>query len=463
MIPVLTPQEMQAVDERAQREVGLSTLIERAGYAVAMQAITMLGGAYGRHVVVVAGKGHNGDDGRVAARILSRRGARVLLVDASAPPVSLPSCDLVIDAAYGTGFHGDYDAPQVVAPTPVLAVDIASGVDATTGVAGPRAVRADVTVTFGALKPGLLFHDGPAHCGKVLIVDDRPWDHFSELLHRRRQRLLATHAAPSGRAQVGRGHLGGRRVAGNARRSNSVEYRPRCAPDRGWCIWPVQGLHQDGHSSARSSKLTSTRGTTRRNCSSISSAARRSSSVRGSALRPRPSLRSQRSSPSAAGRDKLVDADGLNCLVQHGDWTTLTRKRQSTTVLTPHDGEFTRLNGAAVEDDRIVATRSLAERSGATVLLKGSTTVIANDEATDASRNSGLGAPCDRRNRRRVVGDHRRTAGAAASSRCGRQRSVRISMEGAASFGPAEGLVASDLLPLVAQWLSAVAGERQWS
>src|SRR5206468_12211774 len=82
----------------------------------------------------------------------------------------LGQCDLVIDAAYGTGFRGEYDAPDP-ARASVLAVDIPSGVNGLTGEAAAGAVRADVTVTFGALKPGLLFHPGRELSGLVEIAD----------------------------------------------------------------------------------------------------------------------------------------------------------------------------------------------------------------------------------------------------------------------------------------------------
>ena len=83
----------------------------------------------------------------------------------------LPPCDLVVDGAYGTGFRGSYDAPQVPAGAAVLAIDIPSGVDADTGEAPGNAVRADRTVTFAALKPGLLQGDGPRLSGVVEVAD----------------------------------------------------------------------------------------------------------------------------------------------------------------------------------------------------------------------------------------------------------------------------------------------------
>ena len=134
MIPIVTPSHMQAID--AASRVPLDQLVERAGSAVARVALRMLGGTYGRRVVVVAGPGNNGADGRVAARRLTERGVRVSVVDALGLPERLPAADLVIDAAFGTGFRGGWRFPEVDS-TPVLAVDVPTGLDATTGVAGP--------------------------------------------------------------------------------------------------------------------------------------------------------------------------------------------------------------------------------------------------------------------------------------------------------------------------------------
>ena len=158
MRPVLTVDEMRQVDADALKLVSESVLVDRAGTAVATWALRLLGGSYGRRVVVVAGKGNNGADGRVAAARLRARGARVVVVEAADAPERLggePRFDLVIDAAYGTGFRGSYQAPSVPAGVRVLAVDIPSGIDGDTGEVSGEALRADLTVTFAALKPGL--------------------------------------------------------------------------------------------------------------------------------------------------------------------------------------------------------------------------------------------------------------------------------------------------------------------
>ena len=172
MIPIVTPEEMRAIDAGAPEPV--EELIDRAGRATAKVALTMLGGAYGRVVNVIAGGGNNGNDGRVAGRYLERRGVKVRVFDAAVRPSVLPGCDLVIDAAYGTGFRGDWIAPDVVSMSGdrpmVLAVDIPSGVDALTGTAGPGVLAADRTVTFQALKPGLIVGDGRQLSGEIEVA-----------------------------------------------------------------------------------------------------------------------------------------------------------------------------------------------------------------------------------------------------------------------------------------------------
>src|SRR5690606_27928094 len=144
----------------------VDVLIGRAGEALARVAVEMLGGSYGRTVNVVAGPGNNGADGRVAAERLTARGVRVRVFDTADVPAELPPCDLVIDAAFGTGFRvdrvgtGPYRAP-VVGRTPVLAADIPSGLDGATGLAAEGTLAATVTLTFVAPQPGHLLGRGP--------------------------------------------------------------------------------------------------------------------------------------------------------------------------------------------------------------------------------------------------------------------------------------------------------------
>ncbi|MGI8757963.1 MAG: NAD(P)H-hydrate dehydratase, partial [Acidimicrobiales bacterium] len=168
MIPIVTPEEMAAVDAAAAEPVDV--LVARAGAAVAREAVRLLGGTYGRRVVVVAGKGNNGADGRQAAQRLRRLGVRVTVLDAATVAARVPPCDLVVDAAYGTGFRGTWPAPGP-GGAPVLAVDIPSGIDGVTGEAAGSVLAASATVTFAALKPGLVLGRGRELAGRVTVAD----------------------------------------------------------------------------------------------------------------------------------------------------------------------------------------------------------------------------------------------------------------------------------------------------
>ncbi len=217
MIPVLSVAEMAAVDAAAPEPV--EELIERAGSVVAWAAVQMLDGSYGKRVVVVAGKGNNGADGRAAGRRLAERGRARRT--SSTPKTRHPCCrasDLVIDAAYGTGFHGEYDAPDPNG-APVLSVDIPSGVNGDTGVACDGAVRAYRTVTMGALKPGLLLADGPDHAGDVQIepIGLDASDASVHLVEERGRARVGAAPAPD-RPQVARRGVCDRRLAGSVRR-----------------------------------------------------------------------------------------------------------------------------------------------------------------------------------------------------------------------------------------------------
>ena len=372
MIPIVTPDEMAAIDAAAAEPV--EVLIERAGSAVARAARQMLGGTYGRTVNVVAGKGNNGADGRAAARSLAERGVRVRLFDAADCPPRLPAAGLVIDAAYGTGFHGEWRAPRVGA-TPVLAVDIPSGVDGLTGEAGAGVLPADRTVTFAALKPGLLIGAGRVLAGDVEVVDigldtsgaraglvelddvARWWRPRPPTAHKwsRAVRIVAGSAGMTGAA-----HL----AAGAALRAGSgmvslsspgvdptapPEVVRRRLPAFDWSAAVLDDLH------------------------------RYRSLVAGPGLgREEFTVTAVRATVAGAKVPTVIDGDGLFAMAWHPDGAAaLLRRRDDPTVLTPHDGEFGLLAGRRPGPDRFAAARRLAADTGAVVVLKGPTTIVA--------------------------------------------------------------------------------------
>lgn len=206
-----TSEEMATLDRRAAEEFGVPTLLlmEAAGRSVAQAAARLAGRSVAR-VVVVAGKGNNGGDGLVAARVLQGEGWRVLVVllardaevggdaavnlraarragleitnlDSTAMPglrAALAGADLVIDALFGTGFSGPViglSAKAIEAINacgrPVLAIDIPSGVHGDTGAVEGQAVRATATVTMGLPKAGLVLVPGAFHAGRIWVAD----------------------------------------------------------------------------------------------------------------------------------------------------------------------------------------------------------------------------------------------------------------------------------------------------
>jgi NAD(P)H-hydrate epimerase len=338
----------------------------------------MLGGGYGRRVVVVAGKGNNGADGRVAAERLRRRGVRVTVIDvADQPdrPDRLPPCDLVIDAAFGTGFRGDYQAPDS-GGAPVLAVDIPSGLDGLTGEAQEGAVRADATLTFAALKPGLLLAAGPDHAGRVEVADIG--------LDVSRSTIGLVEAAD---------------VAG------WLPPRPRESHKWKAAVWMVAGspgMTGAADMAARAA-MRSGAGTVRLGVPGHPPAPRFPEVVgrpvaasgwdeevaadldRVKAVVVGPGLGRSEATRTAVRRllavaqvPVVVDADALFALGSLDDPVRILKARPGPTVLTPHDGEFARLTGCPPGPRRISAVTHLAAAAGVTVLLKGSTTIVAD-------------------------------------------------------------------------------------
>jgi NAD(P)H-hydrate epimerase len=184
----------QARRQDAEYSGDLGPVMERAGYAVA-GAAARLGAGYGSRVVVLAGAGNNGGDGYVAARHLARRGALVTVLALGEPQTELAvaaaavwrrrggvvrqleepiAADLVIDAVFGVGFRGDL--PAAVAawedhPAKVIAVDVPSGLNATTGEVAKGTIPAAVTVALSHYKLGHFLGMGPDVCGRLELAE----------------------------------------------------------------------------------------------------------------------------------------------------------------------------------------------------------------------------------------------------------------------------------------------------
>ncbi len=439
MLPILTPDEMAAVDAAAPEPV--QVLIDRAGAAVAHEALQLLGGGYGRRAVVLAGKGNNGADGRAAARRLRRRGVRVEEVEAKAAPHRLPPADLVIDAAYGTGFRGEHHAPDP-GGAPVLAVDIPSGIDGITGEERGRALDATRTVTFAALKPGLLLEPGRSRAGAVSVADigldvgepPAALVESSDVAAWARRRAATAHKWTAGVLVVagspgmtGAAHL----VAAAAQRAGAGMVRlgsPGVDDD------PARPTEAVGVELPRAGWAEAVLATVDRFRALVIGPGL------GTGDRTQDSIRDVL---AAVDLPTVVDGDALTALGE--DAPRLLAPRTITAVLTPHDGEYERLAGRRPGADRFAAARDLAERTRAVVLLKGATTVIAGPDG-----RVWVVAEGDARLATAGTGDVLAgTIGALLASGAAPMEAAAAGAwlhARAGALAPAEGLIASDLV-----------------
>lgn len=449
MKPVLSVAEMASVDAAAPEPV--AELIERAGGAVAWAALEMLGGSYGKRVVVIAGKGNNGADGRSAARRLEERGIRVRVFDAADAPARLPQSDLVIDAAYGTGFRGGYVAPDP-SGSRVLAVDIPSGVNGDTGVACKGAVVATKTVTMGSLKPGLLLADGPDHSGEVVVetigldatterirlVEDqdvRTWvPRRPRDSHKWRGAVCVIGGSPGLYGAAGL-------AAGSAQRSGSGMVRlaipggtPSGPPKPISCLGADLPLRHWAKAA-------------------IAATDRCAAAILGPGLgRSHDALDNAAQVVAETDIPLIVDADALDLSVVRRE---VVKAREAPVIITPHEAEFERLAGRFPGEQRIDDVCALAQSTGCIVLLKGPATIVADPAGRVLIATAG--------DERLATGGTGDVLSGILATFCARgvpafeAAAAAAHVHGLAGrLGPRDGLVAEDLLALVPAALSEV-------
>ena len=434
MQPLLTPEQMAQAD-KATIDAGTpaEVLMDRAGRAVARAAIELMGGRYGKRAVVVCGKGNNGGDGFVVARVLRSEGVGVdclVLFDPSeatgaaahhlnrmraigvrAEPFDeghLERADVVIDAIFGTGFSGEprAEASKAMAAinsssSPVVSVDIPSGVDGATGAVAAEAVRADITVALGAQKFGTATGEGAAFAGDVAVAPIGIRGVEGEFAWSQRQ-PGATWML-SARDLV----LPDRDLGAHKRSSGSVLVIAGSDAMPGAAVLTAASALTAGAGYV-------TLGSTERACAIASARTPElvTAFADGEVLGPHAldsfSDQLDRADAVAIGpgmgegdaqRDLIlrsleldvplvIDADGLNVLAGHTD---ALKQRAADTILTPHPAELARLldvETGVVQNDRPGAAERAARSFRCIVLLKGHRTVVAafDDETDDVER-----------------------------------------------------------------------------
>jgi hydroxyethylthiazole kinase-like uncharacterized protein yjeF len=425
MIELLTTAEMAEADRLAiAGGIASLELMENAGHAVADAA----GRMQSRRVVVVAGPGNNGGDGFVAARYLAERGAAVrvsfvgdrkrLKGDAAlaaqrwtgaveeASPASLRDSDLIVDALFGAGLDRDVDGlPRAMidamnaSRVPIVAVDLPSGVNGTTGNVMGVAVAATHTVTFFRRKTGHFLLPGRLHCGVIEVADigipesvlgkikpatfaDAPtlWQAAFPRLDPRGHKYSRGHAVvvSGGMPTTGAARLAAR-AALRAGAGLVTIATPRDALDvnaagsMSVMVRPVDGP----------SELTEFLADKRRN-----------SIVLGPGGGVGPLMREQVQAALASEAAVLLDADALTSFADEPAAlvSAIGQRAGGGVVLTPHEGEFSRLfnkiSHVSKSNSKLEKVRLAAGIVGAVVVLKGPDTVIACPDRRAAIANN---------------------------------------------------------------------------
>ncbi len=469
MIGLLSTDESRELDKAYGKENPIEVLIDRAGYATYRQAIKMMKGSYAKRVLVICGPGMNGSDGRVAARYLIQRGIKACVCSPDEAQDLLGksvSWDLVIDAAFGTGLSREYNAPQINFEVPILAVDIPSGLNGDSGSVMGNVARADTTVTFVSPKIGFYFGQGPELVGEVVCVDigldpcllgskEKPFEAKVRLLqdsdvrvpnrprnsHKWNLAVLVIGGSPG---MMGAPHLS----ALTAYRSGAGMVRLITPGTDGLSEMPSDVVRISGAGDWVSR--------------SIEESSRCQVCIIGPGLG-----RDESIGPAVLELLKgidipvVLDADGLFGMTI-SKLKEATSSRSNPIIITPHEGEFKELTGNKIDSNKIEAANSLALKSGCITLIKGSPTVISSPEG--ATRLVTNGSP---RLSSAGTGDVLSgiIAGIMARYRAHVQSqkapdildqvAIATHLHGmAASIGPREGLVASDLPQLVSKVLS---------
>jgi ADP-dependent NAD(P)H-hydrate dehydratase / NAD(P)H-hydrate epimerase len=429
--PLFEAAEMRAADAWAIEEQGVPSLdlMERAGTGLARVTAAA---AHPGPVRVVIGKGNNGGDGLVVARLLREDGREVDVLSTAAlddlsgdpaanlerlpgdPPEAfdpgrLEGSGCIVDALLGTGFEGEPREPVAGAiaainaqDAPIVACDVPSGVNATTGEVEGDAVRAAATATFHGSKIGLHVAPGAIHAGEVEVVEigiprGAPTGERAGLIAERALGLFPHRTREGSKFTSGvvviaggsAGLTGAPTMAARSAQRAGAGYVQVAVPRPAQQAVDLRLLEQMSRGLPDEDGAHTPAGV-----DVVEEMAERADCVvLGPGLgRSEPALEFARLVARTVGVPLLIDADGLNA---HAGVLESLRDRAAPTVLTPHEGELGRLlevESGEVRAHRLAHAREAAERSGAILLLKGDDTIVALPGGPEAISPGGTPA-----------------------------------------------------------------------
>ncbi len=423
MIELLTNAEMAEADRLtvASGIAGID-LMENAGRAVADAVAARH--PPGSRIAVVAGPGNNGGDGFVAARRLAEGGHRVRLLllgergrlrgDAAlaatgwgrpveaATPDGLAGADVIIDALFGAGLDRPIEGTARVmieamnaSGVPIIAVDLASGINGTTGAVMGAAVRASRSVTFFRRKVGHLLLPGRVHCGPTELADiGIPPDVLARI-----RPGTAVNDPALWRAQFPQPRIDGHKysrghavvVSGGAVTTGAARLAARAALRAGGGLVTMAAPRKALAILATANTAVMVRPVDGAEELAAFLADRRFNAVvLGPGGGVGPALRAQVLAALAGARAVVLDADALTSFAEEPEalFGAIRARSGQATVLTPHEGEFARLFNSLTEliegKSKLERAVAAAQTAGATVLLKGPDTVVAHPDGRAA-------------------------------------------------------------------------------
>jgi NAD(P)H-hydrate epimerase len=378
--PLPDAEQQREIDRWAIEDLGMDDLMEHAGTGLADVVARV---APAGRVVVACGKGNNGGDGKIAARRLRDAGREVDVLEDPFDLAKLDGAAAIVDSLLGTGFEGEPRPPldDVIrainaAGVPVVATDMPSGVNGSTGEIAGDAVKATATATFHAAKPGLYVHPGKAHAGAVHVIDIRipagaPVEPRTGLILPSVLEGLPRRDAESTKFSSGTvviiggspGLTGAPALAANAAQRAGAGY-VTIASDADVPHRPVEVMQRgfDGLDALLE---------------------RATAAVLGPGL-GRDNAERARELYARVDVPLVLDADGLNAFAGR-DFPD----RQAPTVLTPHAGELSRLIDGDVKWQRLACARAGAAHARAILVLKGDDTIVAHPDGRVAISPGG--------------------------------------------------------------------------
>jgi hydroxyethylthiazole kinase-like uncharacterized protein yjeF len=418
MIELLTTAEMAEADRLtiAGGVAGI-TLMENAGRAVADAAAAAA--RSGPRIVVVAGPGNNGGDGFVAARLLAEHGYQVTVAfvgdrgrlkgdaltaaerwtgpTAKAAPEMLAGCDVVVDALFGAGLDRDVEGlPRAMIEAmntcgvPVIAVDLPSGINGTSGAVMGIAVKALKTVTFFRRKPGHLLLPGRLYCGSVMLVDIGILDGVLGTIKPKtfvNDPDLWRGAFPVPVAQGHKYSRGHAVVVSGGLSTGAARLAARAALRAGAGLVTLASPQDALSVNAAASLAVMVRPVDGAQAlAEFLSDKRRNAVVLGPGGGVGASMRGQVLAALGSGTAVVLDADALTSFADNPAelFSAIAALPERKVVLTPHEGEFARLfklmSEKSLVSQKLEKARAAAKASGAIVLLKGADTVVASPD-----------------------------------------------------------------------------------